>query len=87
MSFGAELYRGYAIHWDVSAADGPWNATAGVLCPPDSSGFANRIDAIIGRRFSSEAGARDYVIREAKKRIDEILIKMARTTATSRVRR
>jgi hypothetical protein len=74
MPSGAEAYRGYTIHWDtISPADGLWNARAGVLCRPDSSGFANRIVGITGRRFTFEAEARDYVIRDAKKRIDEIL--------------
>jgi uncharacterized membrane protein len=85
MPSGSEGYRGYAIHWDtVSAADGPWNGKAGVLCAPDISGFSTTILAITGRRFASEAGARDYVIREAKKRIDEIVMKRERAGSTAK---
>jgi hypothetical protein len=74
MPSGAEVYRGYAIHWDtISRSDGPWNAKAGVLCPADSSGFCNRITAIIGCRFKYEAEARDYVLRAARSRIEQRL--------------
>jgi hypothetical protein len=73
MPSDAEEYRGYTIHWDtISPGDGPWNAKAGITSPPDTSGFC-RIISITGSRFESEAEARDYIRREAKKRVDELV--------------
>ena len=73
MPSGSEEYCGYAIHWDTRApGDGPWNAKAGIVCPPDRSGLC-KIISITGSQFECEAEARDYVVREAKRQIDEML--------------
>ena len=73
MPSGAEKYRGYTVYWDTASAADGWIAKAGALCPPDSFGFCNRIVGITGCQFTSEAEARDYVVRAARRRIDETL--------------
>jgi hypothetical protein len=82
MPSGTEIYCGYTVHWDTMCPSGnqSWNAKAGIVSPPDRSGFC-RIISITGSQFASESAARDYVVREAKKWIDEILIGKAGTTA------
>ncbi len=74
MPSGAEIYRGYTVHWDIiSSPDAQgWNAKAGIVSPPDGSGFC-KIITITESRFESESEAREYVVREAKKRVDEIV--------------
>ena len=74
MPSGSEAYRGYTIHWDtVSPPDAKaWNAKAGLVSPADSSGFC-KIIAITGGLFTSESEARDYVLRKAKRQIDEMI--------------
>lgn len=77
-----EVHRGYAVYWYTSSsADDAWNARGVILSPPDSSGLRNRLTGVTGHRFTSESEARDFVIREAKKWIDEILMRRTGTTA------
>jgi hypothetical protein len=73
MPSGSEGYRDYAIHWDtIPTANGPWDAKAGLVSPADSSGFF-KIIALNGGLFASESEARDYIVRAAKKQIDEMV--------------
>jgi hypothetical protein len=50
-----------------------WRAQAGVVAPPGSSGIPDTIHGITGDQLKSEAEARDYVSREAKKWVHERL--------------
>jgi hypothetical protein len=74
MPSGTEVYRGYTVQWEIiSSPDAQaWNAKVGIVSPPDASGFC-KIISITGSRFKSVSGARDYVIREAKKWVDELV--------------
>jgi hypothetical protein len=74
MPSGAEIYRGYTVHWDIiSSSDVQgWNAKVGIVSLPDGSGFC-KIITITESRFESELEAREYVVGEAKKRVDEIV--------------
>jgi hypothetical protein len=48
-----------------------WKGKAGILSPPDASGISSRIVGITADRFNSESEAREYILRAAKKRIDD----------------
>ena len=84
MPSGSEEYAGYTIHWDtISLPDAKaWNAKAGLISPADSSGFC-KIIAITGSLFTSESEARDYVVRAAKRQIDE-MVSIQKTTVDQR---
>jgi hypothetical protein len=81
MPSDVEVYRGYAVYWYTSSsADDAWNSRGVLLSPPNSSGLRNRLTGVTGQRFTSESEARDFVIREAKKLIDEIVMRRVGTT-------
>jgi hypothetical protein len=75
MPSGTEEYRCYIIYWDtIGPTDqNAWRAKAGIIAPPDSTGDSDPIVGISGDRFQSESEARDYVLRAAKKHVDEII--------------
>jgi hypothetical protein len=74
MPSGTEIYRDYTFQWDIiSSPDAQtWNTKVDIISPAGRSGFC-KIISISGSRFESESEARDYVVREAKKRVDEIV--------------
>jgi hypothetical protein len=75
MPSGTEEYRCYTIHWDtIGPTDqNAWRAKAGIIAPPHNIGAVDPIVGITGDRFDTESEARDYVLRAAKKRVDEII--------------
>jgi hypothetical protein len=75
MPSGTEEYRGYTISWDVSSSRGSsiWTIQAGIVGPPDASGVPSTIHRITADRASSEAEARDYLLRAAKEWVDSRL--------------
>jgi hypothetical protein len=75
MPSGTEEYRCYTIYWDTIPPTDPhaWRVKAGIIPPRDSTGVPDPILGITGDRFQSESEARDYVLRAARKRVDEII--------------
>jgi hypothetical protein len=86
MPSGTEIYGGYTVHWDIiSSPDAQgWNAKVGIVSPPDRSGFCEII-SITGPRFESESEAREYVVHEAKKRVDEIIDRRRRSSTKEEI--
>lgn len=72
MPSGTERHDGYRIKWasSLTSDSGLWNANATIVSVSRTSGVPEAIHAITGECFSSEADARDYVLRAARQWIE-----------------
>jgi hypothetical protein len=74
MSSSEEEYRGYSIKWDViyKADTNLFAAQAAIVSHPDSSGIPSIHPVPRRDDFATEDEALDYIMRAAKKWIDDV---------------